>query len=55
MQAKVEGPSTSQGKLEAPEPNARIYAYAKGDAEAGTSNVVTCQLYVTNMTTYAFI
>ncbi|KAL5579140.1 hypothetical protein UlMin_011582 [Ulmus minor] len=41
MQAKVEGPSTSQGKLEAPEPNARIYAYAKGDAEAGTSNVVT--------------
>ncbi|KAL5582106.1 hypothetical protein UlMin_014548 [Ulmus minor] len=41
MQAKVEGPSTSQGKLEAPEPNARIYAYAKGDAEAGTFNVVT--------------
>ncbi|KAL5583195.1 hypothetical protein UlMin_015637 [Ulmus minor] len=41
MQAKVEGPSTSLGKLEAPEPNARIYAYAKEDAEAGTSNVVT--------------
>ncbi|KAL5570735.1 hypothetical protein UlMin_020332 [Ulmus minor] len=49
----VEGPSTSQGKLEAPEPNAKIYAYAKGDAEAGTSNVVTGQLYVANMTTYA--
>ncbi|KAL5563619.1 hypothetical protein UlMin_033366 [Ulmus minor] len=53
MQAKVEGPSTSHGKLEAPEPNARIYAYAKRDAEAGTSNVVTGQLYVANMTTYA--
>ncbi|KAL5575507.1 hypothetical protein UlMin_017206 [Ulmus minor] len=47
MQAKVEGPSISQGKLKAPEPNARIYAYAKGDAEAGTSNVVTeKELYV---------
>ncbi|KAL5561904.1 hypothetical protein UlMin_031651 [Ulmus minor] len=46
-------PSTSQGKLEAPEPNARIYTYVKGDAEAGTSNVVTGQLYVANMTTYA--
>ncbi|KAL5539165.1 hypothetical protein UlMin_046037 [Ulmus minor] len=53
MQAKVEGPSTSQGKLEAPEPNTKIYAYAKGDAEAGISNVVTGQLYVANLTTYA--
>ncbi|KAL5577023.1 hypothetical protein UlMin_018722 [Ulmus minor] len=53
MQAKVEGPSTSQGKLEALEPNAKIYAYVKGDTEAGTSNVVTDQLYVANMTTYA--
>ncbi|GMN25474.1 hypothetical protein TIFTF001_040715 [Ficus carica] len=28
-------------RLEAPEPQARIYAYTKRDAEAGTSNVVT--------------
>ncbi|GMN67267.1 hypothetical protein TIFTF001_036336 [Ficus carica] len=40
-QARLEGPSISQGRLEAPEPQARIYAYTKGDAEAGTSHVVT--------------
>ena len=31
-----------------PEPNARIYAYMKGDAEVGGSKVVTCQLPVIN-------
>ncbi|GMN27490.1 hypothetical protein TIFTF001_041042 [Ficus carica] len=41
VQAKLEGPSITQGRLEAPEPQARIYAYTKGDAEAGTSHVVT--------------
>ncbi|GMN33941.1 hypothetical protein TIFTF001_046757 [Ficus carica] len=40
-QAKLEGPSITQGRLEAPEPQARIYTYTKGDAEAGTSHVVT--------------
>ncbi|GMN33951.1 hypothetical protein TIFTF001_041975 [Ficus carica] len=37
VQARIEGPSISQGRLEAPEPQARIYGYTKGDAEAGTS------------------
>ncbi|GMN36472.1 hypothetical protein TIFTF001_042442 [Ficus carica] len=41
IQAKLEGPTITQGRLEAPEPQARIYAYTKGDAEAGTSHVVT--------------
>ncbi|GMN64472.1 hypothetical protein TIFTF001_033542 [Ficus carica] len=41
VQAKLEGPSIAQGRLEAPEPQARIYAYTDGNAEAGTSNVVT--------------
>ena len=36
-----------QGRLEAPEPQARIYAYTKGDAEAGTSHVVTGQISIT--------
>ena len=31
------------------EPNARIYTYTKGDAEAGGSKVVTSQLPVANM------
>ncbi|GMN60053.1 hypothetical protein TIFTF001_029151 [Ficus carica] len=43
----IEGPSITQGRLEAPEPQARIYAYTKGDAEAGTSHVVTGQISVT--------
>ncbi|GMN22800.1 hypothetical protein TIFTF001_051252 [Ficus carica] len=41
IQARLEGPSITQEKLEAPEPQARIYAYTNGDAEAGTSHVVT--------------
>ncbi|GMN66193.1 hypothetical protein TIFTF001_035254 [Ficus carica] len=46
---KIEGPSLAQGRLEAPESQARIYAYTKGDVEAGTSSVVTGQ---TSVTTY---
>ncbi|GMN22409.1 hypothetical protein TIFTF001_043511 [Ficus carica] len=46
VQAKLEGPSIAQGRLEAPEPQARIYAYTKGDAEAGTSHVVTGQISI---------
>ncbi|GMN75612.1 hypothetical protein TIFTF001_056454, partial [Ficus carica] len=38
VQARVEGSSIAQGRLEAPEPQARIYAYTRGDAEAGTSH-----------------
>ncbi|GMN29338.1 hypothetical protein TIFTF001_041301 [Ficus carica] len=41
VQARMEGPSIAQGRLEAPEPQARIFAYTRGDAEAGTSHVVT--------------
>ncbi|KAL5583320.1 hypothetical protein UlMin_015762 [Ulmus minor] len=52
MQAQLEGPPINQGRLEAPEPEARIYAYTKGDAEAGTSNVVTGQLTVANSNAY---
>ncbi|GMN65186.1 hypothetical protein TIFTF001_034256 [Ficus carica] len=33
------GKKHSGGRLEAPEPQARIYAYTKGDVEAGTSHV----------------
>ena len=50
MQAQLEGPPISQGRLKAPEPEAKIFAYTKGDVEAGTSNVVTGQLSVTNLT-----
>ncbi|KAL5582354.1 hypothetical protein UlMin_014796 [Ulmus minor] len=50
MQALLEGPPINQGRLEAPEPEAKIYAYMKGDVDAGTSNVVTCQLSVANLT-----
>ncbi|GMN63759.1 hypothetical protein TIFTF001_032830 [Ficus carica] len=45
-QVKIEGPSLAQGRLEAPEPQAQIYAYTKGDIEAGTSSVVTGQISV---------
>ncbi|GMN21605.1 hypothetical protein TIFTF001_040066 [Ficus carica] len=46
VQARLEGPSIAQGKLEAPEPQARIYAYTRGDAEVGTSHVVTGQISI---------
>ncbi|KAL5560800.1 hypothetical protein UlMin_037011 [Ulmus minor] len=41
-------PPINQGRLEAPEPEARIYAYTKGDAEARTSNVVTAFMDLMN-------
>ncbi|GMN31472.1 hypothetical protein TIFTF001_041601 [Ficus carica] len=46
VQARIEGPSIAQGRLEAPEPQARIYAYPRGDAEAGTSHMVTGQISI---------
>ncbi|GMN63829.1 hypothetical protein TIFTF001_032890 [Ficus carica] len=45
-QARLEGPSIAHGRLEAPESQARIYAYTKGDAEAGTSHLVTGQISI---------
>ena len=50
MQAQIEGPPTVQGRLEAPEPEAKIFAYTKGDVEMGTSNVLTGQLSIANLT-----
>ncbi|KAL5560311.1 hypothetical protein UlMin_036522 [Ulmus minor] len=49
LQAQIEGPPISQGRLEAPEPEEKIFAYTKGDVDAGTSNVVTGQLSVANL------
>ena len=34
MQANLEGPKCSLGKVEAPKYASRIYAYTKGDVEA---------------------
>ena len=48
LQAMEEGYKEEQDKKNVPEPNARIYAYTKGDAEAGGSKVVTCQLVIVN-------
>ena len=55
VQAAIEGPQISQGRLEAPEPQAYIYAYTKGDAEAGTSNVVTGQLLLAKQDAHVLI
>ena len=55
VQAAIEGPQISQGRLEAPEPQAYIYAYTKGDAEAGTSNVVTGQLSLAKQDAHVLI
>ena len=41
-------PMRSKIKKNVPEPNARIYAYTKGDAEAGGSKVMTGQFHVVN-------
>ncbi|KAL5540177.1 hypothetical protein UlMin_043726 [Ulmus minor] len=48
MQARLGGPIEEHEKKEVPEPNARIYAYTRDDAEAGTSKVVIGQLLVAN-------
>ncbi|KAL5575060.1 hypothetical protein UlMin_016759 [Ulmus minor] len=42
------GPKEEPDKKSVPEPNTRIYAYTKGDAEAGSSKVVIGQLPVVN-------
>ena len=44
----TEGHTDDQDRKDVPEPNGRIYAYTKGDAEAGGSKVVTSQLSVVN-------
>ena len=49
IQAKLEGPSISQGWLEALEPEAKIVSYTKRDVEVGTSNFVIGQLSVANL------
>ncbi|GMN20006.1 hypothetical protein TIFTF001_045269 [Ficus carica] len=41
VQARLKGSSIAQGRLEAPELRARMYANTRGDAEVGTSHVVT--------------
>ncbi|GMN70033.1 hypothetical protein TIFTF001_039081 [Ficus carica] len=51
VQAKIEDTSNAHGRLEAPGPQARIYAYTKGDAEAGTTHVVTVQVPIGPVTT----
>ncbi|KAL5578375.1 hypothetical protein UlMin_020074 [Ulmus minor] len=51
-QVKMEGPSITQSRLEAPETNARIFTFSRNDAEAETSNVVTGQLSVAKMSAY---
>ena len=60
----TEGPAEGQDIKNLPEPNARIYAYTKGDTEAGGAKVITGQLPVANMVahvlfdsgaTYSFI
>ncbi|KAL5540692.1 hypothetical protein UlMin_043344 [Ulmus minor] len=48
MAAKPDGTTTPPGKIEMPEPTARVYAYTKRDAETGSTDVVTGQLLVTN-------
>ena len=45
----TEGPAEGQDTKNVLEPNARVYAYTKGDTEAGGSKVVTGQLPVANM------
>ncbi|KAL5573275.1 hypothetical protein UlMin_022872 [Ulmus minor] len=49
LQTLTEGPAEGQDTKNVLKPNARIYAYTKGDAEAGGSKVVTGQLPVANM------
>ena len=43
MQPTFEGPLISQGRLEAPIPQARLYTYTNTDAAVSTSNVVAGQ------------
>ena len=41
VQAQIEGPVVEQDRKETLEPNARIYAFTRGDAEVGSSKVVS--------------
>ena len=52
LQVLRKGPNEEQDKKNVLEPNARIYTYTKGDAEAGGSKVATCQLPVVNKLAY---
>ena len=52
---KLEGLVISQGRLEAPEPQGRIYAYTKEDVQAGPSTVVTGQLPFAQQDAYVLI
>ncbi|GMN19423.1 hypothetical protein TIFTF001_045185 [Ficus carica] len=54
-QMKLEGPAISQGRLEASEPQGRIYAYTKEDVQAGPSTVVTGQLHFAQQDAYLLI
>ncbi|KAL5556154.1 hypothetical protein UlMin_038390 [Ulmus minor] len=49
IEAVAVGPKEESDRKNIPEPNARLYAYTKGDAEAGGSKVVTGQLPVVNV------
>ncbi|KAL5579150.1 hypothetical protein UlMin_011592 [Ulmus minor] len=48
IEAVAVGPKEESDRKNVPEPNARLYAYTKGNAEAGGSKVVTGQLPVVN-------
>ena len=52
MQPALEGPAISQGRLEAPVPQARLYAYTNADAVASTSNVVAGQTSLASYDVY---
>ncbi|GMN72167.1 hypothetical protein TIFTF001_052802, partial [Ficus carica] len=54
-QMKLDGPAISQGRLEAPEPQGRIYTYTKEDVQAGPSTVVTGQLPFAQQDAYVLI
>jgi len=49
LQTLTDGPAEGLDIKNVLEPNARIYAYTKGDVEAGGSKVVTGQLPIANM------
>ena len=50
MQAALEGPQISQGRLEAP--HAQLYAYTNADTLASTSNVVAGQTSIQSFNVY---
>ena len=52
MQLILEGPLIAQGRLEAPTPQARLYANTNIDAITSTSNVVASQLPLASFNVY---